>query len=190
MPIARLTLKSASPYTQSRKHDDEHLPSEKGSAGADMYDERTWRSKLHVEKGSIVIPAFAIKMALTDGAKYSKEQIPGQGKATWTAKFTSGIAIYDNPPLGLSPDAVRKITISANTDGQRGSGKRVPRRFPQIPEWQAVVEIEVLDPIITEDVLVRMANLAGKYIGIGQYRPQNGGTNGRFRVVGCEWTEE
>lgn len=189
MPIARLHLKGLSPLTQSRNHGEDRLPSEQGAKGTDAWDERTWRSKLHVVNGSVVIPAFGLKCAIVAGARRSGEQGPGGGKSTWTKHFEQGIAIYEDPPLNVGPEAARRIVISANSDGKRGSGTRVPRRFPQIESWEAVAEIDVIDTHITKEVLVKMATLAGKFIGVGQYRPENGGTNGRFAVVGCDWVE-
>lgn len=181
-----LSIRGLSPYTQSRLHATPKLESERGAGGADAYDERTWRAHLHVENGSVVIPAFALKMALVDGAKYSKETIPGAGKSTWTAKFMAGIGIFENAPLGVAPEDVDKITINAHADGRRGSGTRVLRRFPQIKKgWQADVPVTVLDATVTPGVLERMAGFAGYFVGIGQYRPQSGGTNGRFEVTGC-----
>lgn len=190
MATAHLHLRGLSPLTQSRNHGEDRLPSEAGSKGTDAWDERTWRSKLHVNgAGHVVIPAFGLKCAIVAGAKRSGDQGPGGGKSTWTKHFEQGIAIYEDPSLGIGPEAARKIVISANSDGKRGSGSRVPRRFPQIPQWEATADIDVLDDHITKEVLVKMATLAGKFIGIGQYRPENGGTNGRFAVVGCDWEE-
>lgn len=187
--IATLTLQGITPYSQSRQHDDAMLDGE----GRDAYDARTWRSKLNVAtrdgKQTVVIPAHGLHQCIAAAAKYSKRQIPGQGKATWTAKFMSGIAILDDPPLNIDPATVAPVTISANADGIRGSGKRVPRRFPVMPEWSATFEVYILDPIITEDVFREMTEIAGMFIGIGRFRPQNGGTNGRFRIASLAWAD-
>ena len=139
---------------------------------------------------SIVIPAHGVQQALAAGAKYSKRQIPGQGKATWTAKFTAGIMMMDSPRLEIHPNDVGAITISANADGVRGSGKRVLRRLPIIPKgWTTTFEIAILDPIITEQVFREMLELTGMFIGLGQFRPEKGGTNGRFAVKELVWED-
>jgi len=158
------------------------------------YDIRTWRSKLTVDtrdgKKTIVIPVHGVHQCIAAAAKYSKRQIPGQGKATWTAKFTAGISLLDHPALNIDPDSVSAITISANADGVRGSGKRVPRRFPVIPAgWTTTFDVLILDPIITKDVFVEMMELAGIFVGLGQFRPQSGGTNGRFQVKSVKWAD-
>jgi hypothetical protein len=187
--IATVTITGIAPYSASRQHNDPALEGE----SKDDYDARTWRSKLNVEdrdgKPTVVIPAHGLHQAIAAAAKYSKKQIPGQGKATWTAKFLAGISIAENPSLNIDPSTVQSVTISANADGVRGSGKRVPRRFPIIPEWEATFDVWILDPIITEDVFREMLALAGMFVGIGRFRPEKGGINGRFKASKIVWQD-
>ncbi len=188
--VATLTIIGIAPYSQSRQHDTPKLEGE----NPNDHDIRTWPSKMSVEtrdgQKTVVIPAHGVHQCIAAAAKYSKRQIPGQGKATWTAKFTSGISLLEAPALGIDPATVNSVTISANADGVRGSGKRVPRRFPTIPAgWKTTFDVYILDPIITEAIFREMIGLAGMFIGIGQFRPQNGGTNGRFRLEAMEWAD-
>lgn len=187
--VATLTLSSITPYSQSRQHDEPLLPGE----DKDAHDVRTWRHKMNTEvrdgREVVVIPAHGLMQAFAAAAKYSKRQIPGQGKATWTAKFLSGVALMQSPSIGLTPDDCTCVTISANSDGVRGSGKRVPRRFPVFNEWTSTFDVHILDPIITEDVFREMVEIAGMFIGIGRFRPEKGGTNGRFKITGLDWQD-
>ncbi len=187
--IARVTISGITPLSQSRQHDEPKLDGER----PDDYDKRTWRSKLNVAnrdgKPTVVIPAHGLHQAIAAAAKYSKRQIPGQGKATWTAKFTAGITLLEDPALNIDPATVDAVTISANADGIRGSGKRVPRKFPVIPQWSATFDVVILDPIITEEVFREMLAAAGMFVGIGRFRPEKGGTNGRFRVDSVQWSD-
>jgi hypothetical protein len=179
MKTAIIELTSAAPMTQSRKHDAPKLEREL----ADAYEQRTWREKAHVDsEGRITIPAFAIKCALVAAAKYSGDQIPGKGKSTWTKKLQSGVIFPEDALTNRTRDDVKPTTINANADGVRGSGKRVTRTFPTIHEWKAQISAIVVDEIITRDVLERYLTMAGQFIGVGQYRPENGGVNGRFSV--------
>jgi len=187
--IATLTVTGITPYSQSRQHEEPKL---QGETPGD-YDARTWRAKLNVDlidgKQTVVIPAHGFHQAVAAAAKYSKRQIPGQGKATWTAKFLSGVSLMANPSLGLSPEDVSCVTINANADGVRGSGKRVLRRFPVMQKWSATFDVYILDPIITEDVFREMVEIAGLFIGLGRFRPEKGGTNGRFKIAKLEWAD-
>jgi hypothetical protein len=184
---ATVSIVGTAPLSQSRQHLTERLEGESHEA----YDLRTWRDKLNVSPttGMVIIPQHGMHQALIAAAKYSGKQIPGQGKKTWTAKFTTGIAIHDEIDTGIDPATVGSIVISANADGVRGSGKRVPRKFPMIYEWQATFDVLVLDPIITEPVFREMFSLAGLFIGIGRFRPEKGGQNGRFRLSDLRWQD-
>lgn len=187
--VARLTITGLTPYSQSRQHDESKLEGETHEA----YDVRTWRSKLSVatrnNAATVVIPAHGLHQSIAAAAKYSKRQIPGQGKATWTAKFLSGITLMEDPALNISPAAVGCVTISANADGIRGSGKRVPRRFPIMPQWETTFDVYILDPIITQEVFREMVEICGMFIGIGRFRPEKGGTNGRFKISALAWED-
>ena len=187
--IATVRIVGITPLSQSHQHDEPKLEGER----PDDYDKRTWRSKLNTAerdgKQTVVIPAHGLHQAIAAAAKYSKRQIPGQGKATWTAKFTAGITLLEDPALNIDPATVDGVTISANADGIRGSGKRVPRKFPIIPTWTASFDVLVLDPIITEDVFREMLEMAGMFIGIGRFRPEKGGTNGRFKIDALGWED-
>ena len=187
--VATITLEGIAPYSQSKQHDDPMLEGE----SRDAYDQRTWRSKLSVAKrdgqNTVVVPAHGLHQAIAAAAKYSKRQIPGQGKATWTAKFTAGIAILEDPALDIEPEKVPFVTISANADGVRGSGKRVPRRFPVMAEWKLTTEVYILDPIITVEIFREMVEIAGMFIGLGRFRPEKGGTNGRFKIAQLHWAD-
>jgi hypothetical protein len=188
--IATITLTGLGPYSQSRQHDEPFLEGETH----DAYDKRTWSSKQTIDvrdgKKTVVIPAHGLHQCIAAAAKYSKRQIPGQGKATWTAKFLSGLAFMEDPALNIDPDTVQSVVISANTDGVRGSGKRVPRRFPVIPSgWQLTTDVWILDPIITREIFTEMVEIAGMFIGIGRFRPEKGGHNGRFRLTNLNWQD-
>jgi hypothetical protein len=187
---ARVTIRGTAPYSQSHKHDEPKLEGEQ----PDAYDLRTWRSKMNTEivngKLTMVIPAFALQLSLISAAQYSKKKIEGQRNATWTAKFQRGISIMGAAPLNIDPADVECITLSVNADGKRGSGTRVTRRFPQIPAgWKADFDVMIIDPVITEAIFAEMMELAGLFIGLGQYRPESGGSNGRFVVEAIKWND-
>jgi hypothetical protein len=78
--------------------------------------------------------------------------------------------------------------INCNSDGVRGSGKRVLRCFPTIPDWRGNQKFYVLDDVIDRDTFQQVINEAGNLVGIGRFRPQNGGHYGRFfaEIVGWE----
>lgn len=182
--LATVTLESSSPYSCSRKHDAPKLAKE----SHDAYERRTWREKAHFgEDGELFIPRMAFKFSLMEAAKYLGERVVGKGMKTWTQYFTSATLVENDISLGIHKDSVDGQTISAHANGNRNSGKRVPRTFPIINRWAGELRVLVLDETITEEIFTRVFQHAGSFIGIGRFRPANGGFNGRFVVKRVKW---
>lgn len=178
-------IEGISPYSQSRQHDEPSLEKE----AKDAYEARTWREKANYdpETGEVFIPAMALKQALDSAAKKLGDQIPGKGKSTYTKFFVADVVCDGNCHLGIHKDEVRPITINANSDGVRGSGKRVKRTFPQIDKWSTTATFTILDDTVTPEVFERTLKVAGMGIGIGRFRAEKGGLNGRFRPTKFTW---
>lgn len=173
-------LESMSPYSQSRQHAVPKLDKETHEA----YEQRTWREKCSTNaNGEIVIPAMGFKQCLDTVAKRLGDQIPGKGKATYTKHFVGGVLCESDVAIGYKKDDVPGITINANSDGVRGSGKRVQRTFPQVPNWKGTATFAILDDTVTPKIFERHLTEAGRFIGVGRFRPEKGGLNGRFRPV-------
>lgn len=186
MKMVEVEIEGTAPYSQSRKHDTPKLNRET----PEDYERRTWRERVTVDgNGLICIPAMAFKQALDDVAKMIGEQIPGKGKSTYTKHFKAGVLCEADMCIGVRKEDVPGITINANSDGVRGSGKRVQRTFPQVPSWSGTARFAILDDTITKEVFERHLTEAGRFIGVGRFRPQNGGLNGRFKPVKFRWSD-
>lgn len=177
-------LRSTVPYSQSRAHTTPKLNKE----GPDDFEQRTWREKCHSrDDGHIFIPGMAFKMALDSTAKLLGHKIPGRRNATYTKHFLSGVLVLDDIDLNAKKDEVQGERVYVNADGVRGSGKRVWRTFPVIPSWEADVTFNVADDTITDEVFEEHLRESGKFVGIGRFRPQSGGTKGRYEVISMKW---
>jgi len=177
-------IESLSPYSQSRMHETPKLEKEHHHD----FEKRTWREKAHFDKdGNVFIPPMAFKIALAECARFLGETIPGKGKATWTKHFEAGVLCMDPIYLRVKKNDLIGEAFNMNADGKRGSGTRVQRTFPCVPEWKAAVPFYVLDQTITEPVFHKYISETGKFIGIGRFRPRNGGYYGRFKVTKLEW---
>lgn len=186
MRIATAHLKSESPYSQSRAHETEKLDKET----PDAYDKRTWREHCHADKnGRIFIPPMAFKMGLDAAGKMLSRRIKGKGTATYTKFFASGILCIEPVFIQATKDKVQGERVYCNADGKRGSGKRVWRIFPTIPEWSATVTFHVLANEITKDIFEEHLRQAGAFVGVGRFRPENGGYYGRYKVDRIEWQD-
>ena len=186
MKKAIVRLESRSPYSQSRFHGTEKLEKEL----ADDYERRTWKEKGHFgSDGIMFVPPTAISGSLKEAAKYLSMQVPGKGKTTYTKHFEAGVLITEPLPIGYTRDTISENWVYANADGVKGSGKRVMRCFPTVHEWAGTVEYLILDEIITLPVFEKVLETAGTLIGIGQFRPRNGGYFGRYKGTITEWVD-
>lgn len=186
MKIATATLKSISPYSQSRYHSTEKLPKELPKD----WEARTWRNRLNTdEHGEVFIPPMAFKNCLSEAARYLGIQIPGKGKSTYTKHFEAGVMVIDGLKLGVNKADVKGEWLYVPSDGRRGGPKRVERCFPVIHQWGGEVTFMVLDETITQDVFQQHLQQAGSFIGIGRFRPRNNGFYGRFSVESVKWQD-
>lgn len=186
MKIATVKLKGSSPYSQSRYHAIKRDDKE----GYDAFEKRIFRERLHYdEKGMVFIPPMAFKNCLSSAAKYLKKKIPGSGAATYTKKFEAGIMVVAPMPLGIHKDDVPYIDLFLPADGIRGSGKRVEKRFPVINDWSGEVIFHILEDQIPKDIFEEHLSEAGKFIGIGFFRPEKNGYWGRFGVEAIKWKD-
>jgi hypothetical protein len=185
MRTAIATLKSITPYSQSRAH---FIPREEKET-ADDHEKRTWRHRLHTtEDGSVFIPPMAFKNCISEVAKYLGIQIKGKGKATYTKHFEAGVGVFDPLVLPVKANDVTGDWLYVPADGRRGGPKRVLKCFPVIPQWSGEVRFMIFDETITPEVFEHHLREAGSFIGIGRFRPRNNGYYGRFEVSKVKWS--
>jgi len=137
----------------------------------------------------MVIPAGQFKKSLIEGAKHSGERKDGKqsGQAIWKF-FQSGVQMTDDLVLPDLVDEVEGRWVFGASNGMPGSGTRVPKCFPTIAKWSGTVTYLIFDTEnINRDIFERMLRRAGMFVGIGTFRPANGGDYGRYKVVKIKW---
>jgi len=191
MRCVKVRLVSVAPYSQGRYYQVPKLPREL----IDDYEARTWRERLHTNaNGQVYVPPMALKRSIENAARYLATQIPGKGKQTYTKHFTSGLLVIfpmllvDHSDTPILASEVQGVWYYVPSDGVRGGGKRVKKCFPEIPQWKGDAEFLILDDIITPEVFQHHLEQAGRFIGIGRFRPENGGYYGRFVAENYEWS--
>src|SRR5215471_1810429 len=177
---AKCKLESISPLSMSRYYEEPKKDKETPAA----YDERTWRERLHYdEQGMVFINPMAFKWCVTDAAQLGGKKVEGRRGATYAKFFMSGILVLEGMPLGIHKDSVPTERLFVPANGKHGSGVRVWRHFPRIDEWKGEVTIHILNRTITKEVFEEHLHEAGKFVGLGRFRPQTGGFYGRFKVA-------
>jgi hypothetical protein len=187
MKIVSIALESASPIGFSRKYEIAKNPKESDSA----YEERTWRNRAHIDKEhQIYIPPMMFKHCYREIGAFLSRKIPGKGNATFSKHFKSGILIEKPIPLGIKLEEVSGERLFVPANGITGSGKRVMKIFPFVAQWSGTLEVYILDDTIDRTTFEEHTHEMGRFIGIGFWRPANGGLWGRFKALKFSWTEE
>ncbi|MEM9420872.1 MAG: hypothetical protein AAGA25_17755 [Planctomycetota bacterium] len=131
-----------------------------------------WRGSLYMSEGRPALPGEMIEATIVGGAKKQRK-----GKVARAAVFCDHPVFldYDGPK---DPDEMWADPKYRYTCGVRVQQSRVMRTRPIFRKWSAKVELAVLDEEVEADDVTRFFADAGRYVGLGDYRPKFG----RFRV--------
>jgi len=133
--------------------------------------------KLYVDaEGTIYQPATHIDRALIEAGK--KIKVKGQGKATYSKLFGSMVSVEEFEIVHKKPnyETFKALVVIPSTKG------RVMRYRPMFKDWALEFHIEAEDEIPSEAIKEAL-EIAGKYVGIGDWRPEKKGKFGKFQVV-------
>lgn len=166
--------------TQSAKKDGETY---------DQHEMRVWQEKVPTTKdGQVYLNPFAVTNSLVEAAQWLKRKVPGEGQATFTKRFRSGVSpggnvlLFNADGSPMTLEDIDPVRLFVPSDGKHGGPKRVERIFPTAHEWVAKGDVNVFDGKISEDQFSDHLKCVGQYIGWGAMRAGNGGINGRFLV--------
>lgn len=151
----------------------------------DEAEMRTYRN----DKGNLVVPSVQIRASLLEASKAFK-----LGRTNLKTVLNS-IMIEPVDDLELKSPSNRPIK-NYTIDKRRVVVSRagIMRARPVVPQWKLSFKIEVdrelmensLQGTSTLELLTRVLSDAGKKQGIGDYRPQKGGSFGRFEVTNAK----
>jgi len=133
--------------------------------------------KLYVNsEGKIYQPSTHIERSLIDAGK--KIKVKGQGKATYSKIFGSMLSVEEFEIIhkNQSYEIHKTLVVIPSTKG------RVMRYRPLFKKWELEFNITFEDEISPE-VVKEALEIAGKYVGIGDWRPEKKGKFGKFQVV-------
>jgi len=186
MKIARVEITGTSPLSMSKYITAEKLPRE---LPVD-YEKRCWQERIHRDKdGNVLIPPMMLVKSVQNAAGYLGMKIPGMRNATYNKRFRSGVRTNESIVLPMKWQDVPGEWYLVPSDGKPGGGTRVEKCFPVIDEWGGGMTFYITDDIITRDVFQEHLNIAGQLIGIGRFRPQNGGYYGCYTAEIKTWKD-
>lgn len=179
-----VTIKGITPYMQHRMDDTKLEVWEKNRKKIiereDVNKEDLLRANFHSyidAEGQCYLPGEHLRVALINAGSFMKSKV---GNARKSMKNIVAAMFTINPEnINLPPfDEV---------DKRSAVNKNVKARVMVIrPKWNAGWKVKfnvfVDDNTMTKETVAELLNYAGKYVGIGSYRPTNNGYFGRFEV--------
>jgi hypothetical protein len=163
-----------------------------------------WIGSLYVENGVVVIPADNLMTVLREGGARTPT---GKGSKTFKAQTQSGLVVdqsfwpliiggkpipYDpikqlinEPEFGLHELQVQEIGFNLFVKRAKIGNNKHVRVRPRFNEWSCAGTITVFDEMITREILTTILTFAGRYSGLGDWRPsspKSPGPYGKFTV--------
>ena len=134
------------------------------------------------EEGAPTIPVSAIRAVIENGAKKFKEG--GSVREGLVVEDVEAFD-YDRERYGTDLEQLQKtcqFTVPVIVARAAILGTRARFDLP----WSATFVLDCDDEIIDGDKLDRWLDMAGRRVGLGDWRPQKSGTFGRFQVATME----
>ena len=119
------------------------------------------------KEDNISVPSFCVLSCLRGSAV--NFQVPGKGKKTYKNFIYAGVQIE---PINIRLISGNGYEIDLKTVVVQRS--RIVRARPRFDDWALEFIIEIVDPIITPNVLKQIIEDAGKYNGLLDFRPLYG----------------
>lgn len=138
--------------------------------------------KLHkFSDGAVGFPASGFLKGMVEVAVY----FDGMNK-----KRVMGAVRVIGSEKNLVPIDYKDTTVNI-TWGRQSGINRAPHTIyrPEFREWSCTLEISYDESLISPEEIVNLLNVAGEHMGIGDWRPQNMGSYGIYRVKGSNGGE-
>lgn len=140
------------------------------------YDKEALKKVYRDSEGKIYQPSEHIERALIDAGK--KLKVKGSGKATYSKLFGSMISVEPFELVHEIQDfeIFKKLVVIPSTKG------RVMRYRPMFKNWKLSFNLFGEDEL-PASALKEALEIAGKFEGIGDWRPAKKGKFGKFMVT-------
>jgi hypothetical protein len=174
------------PYMQHRMDDQKLEDWEKNRSllieRDDVAKEDQVRAEFHSYRNGdhFYIPAEHIRGSLINAGAMVKSKVGNSRKSMKNIVAGMFFIKESEIPLPNEYEIDKRSAVNKNIKG------RVIVIRPKWNEWTAEFTLQIDNDTITKETAREIVENAGKYIGVGSFRPENNGMFGRFDVVGFE----
>ena len=140
-------------------------------------------SKLYLDdKGKLYQPATHLQGALIEAGKHKK--VVGKGKSTYSKIVGYAVQIeqYEIEHKKQKWEVFTCLAVNPSTRG------RNPLSRPMLKQWEISFDVVFDDTEIAPPIMKELFDIAGRIVGIGDWRPAKKGFYGKFQVT--NWKEK
>jgi hypothetical protein len=184
MKTFNVTIEGISPLLMNRPSQLDIGEKSKDAKRETSTPEEIAEAKLYEDsQGQIYLPATWFQGAIVEAGKAKKMMGKGSSKANYSKVAGSGVEI--NPFEIVIKDKWKVFSILAVNPTTRG--RNVLHR-PQFDKWSVNFECTFDESQIEVPVMKELFDIAGKSVGVGDWRPAKKGRFGKFQVT--SWKEK
>lgn len=173
--IIKVKIQGTTPLLMNRFRDVQIEGKSKKVTGA--RSESDIEDKLYIQDGKVCLPSVYLKNCISEAAKQFK--IVGKGKSTYSKLVASTV---DVSPFMIELDADKYEIFRISAVNPMTKGRMMTER-PKFEKWSAEFEIILNDEAVPMGVMNEILIQAGKYVGIGDWRPEKKGMFGKFMIT-------
>jgi hypothetical protein len=184
MKVYNVTIQGITPLLMNRPSQLEISDKSKDVKRETKTSQEIAEGKLYTDaEGQVYMPSTWFRGALVEAGKLKKMSGKGSSKATYSKVVGSSVSI-EPFELFLKNPKWETFTILAVNPTTRG---RNPLNRPQFKKWEADMQVRFEEEQIESAVMKELFDIAGKMVGVGDWRPAKKGMFGKFQVV--SWKE-
>jgi len=185
MKIYTLTIKGITPLLMNRPSQLEISDKSKDVKREVRTSKEIAENKLYKDSnGKIYMPSTWFRGALVEAGKQKKMGGKGSSKATYSKAIGSSVSV-EPFEIVLKKQVWDVFTILAVNPTTKG---RNLLHRPIFKSWEADMKVVFEEEQIEPEVLKEIFDIAGKIVGVGDWRPAKKGMFGKFQVI--SWKEE
>jgi len=184
MKTYNITIEGTSPLLMNRPSQLDIGDKSKTSKRETQTPQEIAEAKIYKDaEDRIYLPATWFQGCIVEAGKQKKMMGKGSAKATYSKVCGSSVEI--NPFEILLKEKWKVFSILAVNPTTRG--KNVLHR-PQFDKWKVDFEVTFDENQIEVSVMKEIFDIAGRQVGVGDWRPAKKGRFGKFQVV--SWKEK
>jgi hypothetical protein len=179
-----ITISGISPLLMNRPSQLDIADKSKDVKRETQTPEQIAQAKLYTDaEGNIYLPATWLQGAVVEAGKQKKMGGKGSSKATYSKVAGSCVEIN---PFEIIMDKAKWKVFSILAVNPTTRGRNILHR-PQFDKWEVSFEVTFEESQIEATVMKELFDIAGRMVGVGDWRPAKKGRFGKFQVT--NWKE-